>query len=340
MKGITVISGLSAVVLAAGFLLRVTAAAAQTQAIITRDAVADAWELRMAGNTDDAAALLEEELAANNQNAAAHYELARCYLYLWRFGDADDHIAQAVKLDPNNVSYLRFASVVEVYHTMYNMRNPLKWAGIPFGFHKSVNYLEHAVELAPDDDELRYRLLELDTGLPWMLGGSKRDARKAQEVLAMRDPLWGIIAEYRIEHPKSPEEIARYESRLDGLPENALWNYFRGMLCLRAGRHVGALEHFQAAASMDSRYAETMLLVGKGDRPDPESAREAIRLFLDDSRQPAPLRAYAVWQLSTIERRAEHTAAADSLREEALKLDPHVWSTYAPPPVELFTTPE
>jgi tetratricopeptide (TPR) repeat protein len=138
------------------------------------------------GNYWGAIKTLQSAIAQNSLSAEAHFWLARCYFELRDFDQAVAQAETAVSLDVKN----------SLYH---------QWLGRAYGgkadrdrsffsARKVKKELEEAVQLNPANIEARQDLADFCAGAPWIVGGSKDEARAQVSAIAALDPIAGHVA--------------------------------------------------------------------------------------------------------------------------------------------------
>jgi len=146
-----------------------------------------AFELRMAGQVDEAKELLEKAVAANPQNAAAQFELSRVHFYMASetldLAQAQKTIEKAIKIKPDNPWYHYWAGEIACYNGILKMHGFLSRLEMPGQMNKAIKHFKQAVDLKPDFHEARLELMGMYDRLPWYCGGSKSKAQKHEQIL-------------------------------------------------------------------------------------------------------------------------------------------------------------
>jgi tetratricopeptide (TPR) repeat protein len=138
------------------------------------------------GNYTAAITSLQAAISQNSSNAEAYYWLGRCYYEVRDFDSAVTQAEKSVSLDAKN----------SVYH---------QWLGTIYGgkadrdrsfflAKKVKKEFEEAVRLNPSNVQARRDLEEFCIDAPFIVGGSKDEARGQIEAIAAIDPVEGHLA--------------------------------------------------------------------------------------------------------------------------------------------------
>ena len=188
----------------------------------------DAYNLRMQGKSDEAKTLLEDAIAQNPNDAAAHYELARtqCHMSLGNprnieedFGDALQSIEKAVENDPGNVIYPFFEGYVASMLT-YISAHSEDVPGIKENLATACGAFESALKLKPDYHQAMLYLVELNgaySEYPEDEGGDISKAEQYARQLEAIDDVLGAKAQSLLSE-KDPEF---WKGILESNPGNA-----------------------------------------------------------------------------------------------------------------------
>jgi tetratricopeptide (TPR) repeat protein len=140
-----------------------------------------------AGNYSGAIATLQTAVSQNPNSAEAYYWLGRSYYEIRDYDSAITAAEKSVAIDDKN----------SVYH---------QWLGTIYGGKadrdRSFSYarkvkkeFEEAVELNPSNIAARRDLEDYDLQAPWVVGGSKDQAREQAEAITKLDPVEGHVAQ-------------------------------------------------------------------------------------------------------------------------------------------------
>ncbi|MGH9771907.1 MAG: tetratricopeptide repeat protein [Candidatus Acidiferrales bacterium] len=138
------------------------------------------------GNYWIAIKTLQSAVAQNSLSAEAYYWLGRCYYEVRDFDDSIALAERAVTLDVKN----------SLYH---------QWLGRAYGgkadqdrsffvARKVKKELQEAVRLNPANVAARQDLADFCSNAPWIVGGSKDEARAQVDAIAALDPVAGHVA--------------------------------------------------------------------------------------------------------------------------------------------------
>lgn len=158
------------------------------------------------GNYTGAMATLRGQVARNPQDAKVHYWLGRCYYELRDYESAIAQAEQATKFDPRNSTYhywlgRAYAEKADREHSFFAGR-------------KVKSEFEEAVRLNPANIEARRDLAEFYVDAPWIVGGSKDEARAQVDALAALDPIEGHLARAQFWGNQKKFDLAEAEYRL------------------------------------------------------------------------------------------------------------------------------
>lgn len=162
------------------------------------------------GNYTAAITSLQAAISQNPSNAEAYYWLGRCY---YEGRDYDNAITQAEKsisLDPKN----------SLYH---------EWLGRAYGgkadrdrsfftAKKVKREFQEAVRLNPSNVEARRDLEQFCTDAPFIVGGSKDEARAQVEAITAIDPVEGHLARAAFDAKNPSIAENEYKQVLDAKP--------------------------------------------------------------------------------------------------------------------------
>jgi tetratricopeptide (TPR) repeat protein len=164
------------------------------------------------GNYTAAITSLQAAIAQNGSSAEAYFWLGRCY---YEVRDYDNAIAQAeksVSLDAKN----------SLYH---------EWLGRAYGgkadrdrsffvAKKVKKEFEEAVRLNPSNVEARRDLEQFCIDAPFIVGGSKDEARAQVEAIAAIDPVQGHLARAALDAKNVANAENEFKQVLDAKPNH------------------------------------------------------------------------------------------------------------------------
>ena len=275
------------------------------------------------GDLDRAHALAQQRVAANEDDAEAHYLAARVATARGEAEAAVASMERAVKLDPDNAVYHRtlgdtYADRIADVGTFGQMRMAGK-------IRKSYT---RAVELDPDDIEARMGLLMYYLNAPGIAGGSAEKALEQAREIGSREPARGAIAEALVHQATGDVDAAvaalREAIRLDPEPLDPY--------VALAVRLADRGDYDESMAVLDGRLAthpEEMLLQYQVGRTASISGKflergaSALQRYVSDydPGDGEPNHAWAVYRLGLIHRHAGDDEEARAAFERALALD-------------------
>ena len=296
---------------------------------------AKAFDLRMAGQVDEAVELLEAAIADHEQAGVLYFELARAKLLLLDFGGMHEAAASAVQHAPGNNDYRYFAAMTSLYALIdaahHGDKDRMKEMG-----QESMDQLEAILAADPDHYEARYLLVQQSVEMAPEVGLEVGDTEAHVKYLEEKDPILGAKARCCFVDEKEQKKI--WEKVLADHPEEcrALVESAEGLI------QVGDLDQAEAcldkamAKDKESCYALLGLGLAYFMRQDWDRAAELTQQYLD-TEPPIALQAYAVGRMGMIHIRKGDRERGEELMNQAREIDPHVWQTVMPPPWEIFT---
>jgi tetratricopeptide (TPR) repeat protein len=319
------------------------------------DVSKQAYELRMKGDATAAKALLEQALAENNEDAAAHFELARVHAHLAtgnprklkeHVEGALQSIRKAVKLKPVDAAYLLFQGHVEFFHAYLSMHEGE--TGVQERVEQLCGTFERAVAAGPDSPTPRLYLVEIYGTLSGEMGGDRAKAEIHARKLENLDAVLHAKAR-SILLPEGADRVEFWKGILKEHEGDADVLEELGKACLLGGKyHEGAGYLEQAIKSgtkkeillLDlARFHLLKVMHGEGPKEAALAAAEkAARRYLDTKPSP-PMRAYALEILAKIKFGMDDKESVARLREEAAKIDPHHSKAFGIPNQMLFSAP-
>ena len=166
------------------------------------EALQEAQRQFNAGNYSAAITTLQSVVQQNPMSAEAFFWLGRSYHELHDYNNAIAQLEKSTQLDAKNS---------EFHH----------WLGIAYGekadrersfsvAKKVKKEFQNAVQLDPSNIQARLDLMEYCVNAPWIVGGSKDEARAQIEAIEKLDPIKGHLARgkyYLVE--KKPDQAER-----------------------------------------------------------------------------------------------------------------------------------
>ena len=294
-----------------------------------------AFELRLAGHLDEAVELLEAGLKDHAEAGVLHYELARARLMLLDIGGMHAEAEAAVRCAPANNEYRYFAATAAAYSLIdaahHGDQDRMKAAGS-----EVIDQLEAILEADPDNCRARYFLVQQSIDMAPDVGLEVGDPEKHVRLLEAKDPIMGAKARCCLVGEKEQRRI--WEQVLSDHPQDchALVEAADGLIT------AGALEQAEAcldkAIEMDRQSCYGLLRLGLAYcmQEDWDRGLALTQRYLD-TEPPFALKAFAIGRMGMIHHRQGDADRGRELMDQARKLDPHVWQTVMPPPLEIFT---
>jgi len=294
----------------------------------------EAFELRLAGQLDEAVLLLEAGLSDHADAGILHHELARSRLMLLDIPGMNEAAEAAVNHEPDNSTYGYFAAIASTY-AVIDAAHHEDEARMEVMGRRAFDQLAAVLQVDPDHHEARYRLVQLSRDLAPDLGLEVDDPEDHVRRLEADDPIMGAKARCCLADEAEQREI--WERILAEHPEDcrALAEAAEGLI------ELGELELAESclgkAMGKDKQSCYGLLRLGLAHamKSDWDRAIRLTRQYLD-TEPPLALKAFAVGRLGMIHHKMGDSDRGKELMEEARDLDPHVWQTVMPPPKEIF----
>jgi tetratricopeptide (TPR) repeat protein len=170
--------------------LTITAAAQSPQELIT------------VGHTDEAIESLQQKIASNPTDAAAHNLLCRAYFQLEEWDHAISSCERAIAIDPRNSLYHLWLG--RAFGEKADKAGFLSAAGLA---KKVRTEFERAVELDPKSWEARTDLAEFYVEAPGIVGGGKDKAQSQADALASLKPAMQHYIQGRIAEKNNKDNL-------------------------------------------------------------------------------------------------------------------------------------
>jgi tetratricopeptide (TPR) repeat protein len=275
-----------------------------------------------AGNYSGAISTLQPSVQQNSADALAHYWVGRSYYELRDFDQAVSHLEKATQLDPPS----------SLYH---------QWLGRAYGgkadrehsftvARKVKKEFEEAVKLNSSNIAARRDLEEFCIDAPWIVGGSKDEARQQVDAIAAIDPVEGHLARatFYLGTLKKPDLADNeYHLILDARP-NRIEPYLEAADFYRKQNKPADLETFIDAASKaspsDSRLAFYRGVQRVLSSRDQSRAEEYLKSYLASTHERSDWPSHAAareWLGRLYEAEGKRAEAAEQYRA-ALQIDP------------------
>jgi tetratricopeptide (TPR) repeat protein len=312
-----------------------------------------------AGHWKRALPMIQQRLAANSNDAAAVYMLAR---YKAAAGDGDGALPlaeKACKLQPNNARYHLF--LAEICGDNARKANVFSQYGLARRFKKEA---ETAIALDPNQIDARMDLIQFHLEAPGIVGGDKTKTRILADEISKIDPARGYLALAAI------SSFEKQNDQLEDLYKKAVEanpKYFQAQMALAgfygsdsqkkydlAEKHVREAvkldpDRVNPRASLAALFAlnerwqemETELAQAEKDIPDNlfpyfraalvlltrgkdlQRAELYFRKYLTQEPEPGwPAHANAYWRLGQVLEKQGHKSDAIVAMETAVRLKP------------------
>ncbi len=298
------------------------------------------YELRMAGQLNEAKELLERHIKSNPGDASAYYELARtnfCNLFIvmndeskdFKSGkkelkrvivEANKAIEKAIKADPINPRYYYFEGVVLMYESISDMHNVLSIPSAAFKMSGMLDSYEKALELKPDYHPARLMVLGLYDRLPWYLGGDKKKARKYAEQLKRMDAVYGVKAECELKENRKVDKVALWRKVVGQNPDSAEAHEGLAVELMKNKRLAEAAAELEKTVELDPSRSILFLGLGKKALSNKKltMAEKYTQRVLDlEEELPGIFRANALRQMGEIKKALSQEETAQALKKQA-----------------------
>ena len=159
-----------------------------------------------AGNYSGAIATLQSAVSQNSNSGEAYYWLGRSYYEIHDYDSAIAAAEKSVAIDAKNSVYHQWLG--RIYGGKADRDRSFSYA------RKVKKEFEEAVQLNPSNIAARRDLEEYCLQAPWVVGGSKDEAKTQVEAIAALDPIEGHLARavYDLDGQKKPD-LAEKEYR-------------------------------------------------------------------------------------------------------------------------------
>jgi len=296
-----------------------------------------AYELRLAGQVEEAVQQLEAGLVEQPQAAVLHYEMARAKLYLFDFPSMQREAEAAALNEPENPKYHYFAAIASCYSLIDAAHHQDEGRMKTLGRH-AIDELEAALASDPDYHQARFELVRLSVEMAGDVGVKVDDTEPHVRLLEEKDPVLGAKARCCLVDEKEKKKI--WDKILTDYPEDsrALFEAAEGLI------EVGDLERASECLDKAIRknrencYGLLRLGMAYSIQEDWDRAMGLTQRYLL-LKPPIALKAFAMDRLGRIHSRMGDEAKSRELIQNARELDPHVWQTFMPPPQEIFVSP-
>ena len=274
------------------------------------------------GNYSAAISTLQGAVSQNPSSAEAYYWLGRCYYELKDYDNAITAAEKSVSLDPKNSIFHEWLG--RIYGGKADRDRSFSYA------RKVKKEFETAVQLNTANIDARRDLEDYEIQAPWVVGGSKDDAKAQMDAIVALDPVEGDLARamYDDEALKKPDSAAKdYHDALAANPKK-LEPYLDALAFYqqqnKASEMQAAIQQASQVAPNDPRltyYRGVALVISNTNLPDAEKDLKAYLASTPD-RSDWPSHASArEWLGRLYEAQGKRSEAAEQYRA-ALQLDP------------------
>lgn len=297
------------------------------EGVAATSAAQAAYELRLAGKLDEAAALLDAAVAKTPGDAAVWFERARLNFQRADMEAAGEAIQKATALAPDRARYHAWAGTIAIYAGIGSHHQILTMVNMPFQFGDAKESLERAVELDPNNVEALSNLVAIEASNPWLLGGNRGDAKKHIDALEALDTAEGAAARCRLVHKDTEQRLLIWRRAVEK-DDSARTRIGLGKEFQRQGDLEKAIEQYERARALDegkrsAEWLDAVLSAGIGHAmlKQWDAAAEAYDVYLEHE-PVAAMRAKTMGRLAKVCEETGDTMRAAELREAAKQLDP------------------
>jgi Tfp pilus assembly protein PilF len=252
----------------------------------------------VSGKADDAIFRLSSSLAANPQNAEAHYLLCRVYYQEKRWDDSIGECQKAVQLMPGESNYHLWLG--RAYGEKADQIHSIKAYGLAKKVHEEF---ERAVQLDNTNVDALSDLGEFYTAAPGIVGGGKKKAQNVVQALEPTSPaqahqLAGRLAEkdknYVLAENEYKEAVEASQQSADAWMALASFYSRRQQIePMLAAVRAGIDADGKAAKPHGPALVEGASLLNR-NHVEPQLAIQLLRQYLDSPNQSADSPAFQV----------------------------------------------
>ncbi|MGH9733920.1 MAG: tetratricopeptide repeat protein [Candidatus Acidiferrales bacterium] len=283
--------------------------------------LAKAQEQFNVGDFSAAIVTLQAATQTLPQDAVIYYWLGRCYFELRKYDQAVQYGDRAVKLAPNNSVFLlwlgrSYGREAEEGHSF--------WMAL-----RSKDALEDAIKTDPKNIAARRDLVQFYFAAPWIVGGSKKEARDEIASIAAIDPIEGQLAQADYDENNGDQQKARDDltAVLQGKPKTVAEYYEVANFFASHPNPALVQQAVDGAAAIEPSdprllYYRAVALILEGQKPD--EAERYLKAYLARTRNRSdyPPRSDArTWLGHVYQTQGKRMDAAQQY-QIALRLDP------------------
>lgn len=214
------------------------------------------------GEFKQAVALLRQLKDSSPDNPETRFWLGKSYIKIREWGDGVREMEKAVELRPSNAEYHLWLGRASGFHAEHS-----SFIRAPFRARRVLKEFEAARDLAPDDLDVRFDLLEYYLNAPGVLGGGKDKAQAEAGVISKLDPKMGYNARATIYIKDENWTLARKEltqATIDYPNDADLWKDLADYL-LDRGSFEDALNCARKALTLDAGSKRSRLIAAASE---------------------------------------------------------------------------
>jgi len=222
----------------------------------------EAIHLYQMGEFKQAVNLLKQLKNSSPDEHEIRHWLGKSYIKIRKWGDGAKEMEKAVKLQPSNAKYHLWLGRAAGFHAEHSSFI----TALPRA-RRVLKEFKIARDLAPDDLDVRFDLLEYYLQAPGIMGGGKDKAEAEAEVISKLDPKMGYIARATIHRKNKDWDLARQELTqvtIDYPNDANSWKDLADYL-LDRGDFADALDCAQKALILDAESKRSQLIIAASE---------------------------------------------------------------------------
>ncbi len=302
------------------------------------DVAGQAHRLLLDGKADTALELLKKRVVDKADDAAAWYEMARTEFYVMQLDEAQELIAQAIKLDAANARYHNLAGVLAGYNAVRKAKSPDTSKQVAELMGHWLRESEQTVKLDPQFPDAQFDLINAYIQTPPEQGGDRAKAEQLVEQLEKESPIAGTKGRCLLIRD-ADEAATLWKKVVEQHPDSGTARAEFARVLMRKGDTKEAKEQVEEALKRDATQRPLLLDFAQhaAMKNQFELANDTYQRFLNlEPKAPVPLQATVTFYLAAVARRQQDKDKSEELLAAAKALDPHVWMYFRPPPHVLF----